>query len=97
MNKGKLVLSLDEEGPLVTDMRQEGQDVYLSLGPQLLQHCIYHNVGAWTSTKCDNLGTRNNFGATILATLLYIFSSLSKGEHSSVFKKRPYFKIVICQ
>ena len=56
MNKYVLLLCLNKEGSLVSDMGQVGLDVDLPLGPQLLQHCINDNVGpssAYTCTAVD--------------------------------------------
>ena len=56
MNKNVLLLRLNKEGSLVSDMGQIGLDVDLPLGPQLLQHCINDNVGprsAYTGTAVD--------------------------------------------
>ena len=45
MNKDVLLLCLNKEGSLVSDMGQVGLDIDLPLGPQLLQHCVDDNVG----------------------------------------------------
>ena len=46
VNEPELVLSLDKEGSLVPDVREEGGDVDLPLGSELLQHGVYHDVGS---------------------------------------------------
>ena len=56
MNKNVLLLRLNKEGSLVSNMGQVGLDVDLPLGLQLLQHCINDNVGsssAYTRTTVD--------------------------------------------
>ena len=52
MNKNVLLLRLNKEGSLVSDMGQIGLDVDLPLGLQLLQHCINDNVGPRSSYTC---------------------------------------------
>ena len=52
-----LLLCLDEEGALVSDMGEEGLDVDLPLGSQLLQHGVDDDVGsspAHPGTAVDN-------------------------------------------
>ena len=46
MNESELVLGLHEEGSLVPNVAEEWGDVDLPLGPELLQHRVYHDVGS---------------------------------------------------
>ena len=68
VNEDILLLSLDEESPLVSDVGEEGLDVDLSLGSQLFQHGVDNDVGAGPahpSTAVDHhwpltlLGSKN--------------------------------------
>ena len=57
-----LLLCLDKERPLVSDMREEGLDVDLPLGSQLLQHGVDDDVSPSAphpSTAVDHHWTIN--------------------------------------